>query len=165
MRIISTNPFNSYCWSNPNCIVENWYLWLNVFLNETMPKRTQHRASLPPWISQSTSHLIKGLKTARRRYKDLHPKVLKLKLMLKKSCGNDKIEYEQNLAAKRSTGKLFKYFKAFKKSNFPNLVFIKMKKQKMRVTKPNYFRSFLHPFTYNLLNFLSLFKIVQRTVF
>ena len=55
------------------------HLWLNVFLNETIPKRTQHRASLPPWISQSTFHLIKCLKTARRTYKYMHPKVLKLK--------------------------------------------------------------------------------------
>ena len=49
----------------------------------------------------STSHLIKCLKTASRKYKDLHPKVLKLKSMLKKCCVNDKIEYEQNLAAER----------------------------------------------------------------
>ena len=46
----------------------------------------------------------------------MHPKVLKLKSMLEKCCGDDKIEYEQNLAAERSTGKLFKYFRAFKKS-------------------------------------------------
>ena len=128
MRLISTNPFNSYCWSNPNCIVENWYLWLNVFLNETIPKRTQHRAFLSPWISQSTSHLIECLNTARRRYKDMHTKVLKLKSRLEKCCGNDKIEYEQNLAAERSTGKLFKYFRDFKKSNISSLVFYKNEK-------------------------------------
>ena len=62
--------------------------------------------------------------------------------MLEKCCGNDKIEYEQNLAAERSTGKFFKYFRAFKKSNIRSLVFYKSKKQKMTVTKPNYFRSF-----------------------
>ena len=53
----------------------------------------------------------------------MHPKILKLKSMLKKCCGNDKIEYEKSLAAERSTGKLFKYFRAFKKSNIPSLVF------------------------------------------
>ena len=116
-------------------------------------------------LCRSTFDLIKCLKTARRRYKDMHPKVLKLKSMREKCCGNDKLEYEQKLAADRSTGKLFKYFRAFKKNIFPALFFIKMKKQKMTVTKPQLFSKFLRPFTYNLLNFMSLFKIVQRTVF
>ena len=57
MRLISTNPFNSYCCSNLSCIVENWYFWLNVFLNETIPKRTQHPASLPSWISQKPEYI------------------------------------------------------------------------------------------------------------
>ena len=142
MRLISTNPFNSYCWSNPNCIVENWYLWLNVFLNEIIPKKKQHRASLPSWISQSTTHLIKCLKTARKRYKDMHPKVLKLKSMLGKCCGNDKIEYEQNLAAERSTGKLFKYFRALNKTNIPSLVFNKNEKTENDRDKTQLFSKF-----------------------
>ena len=58
----------------------------------------------------------------------MHPKVLKLKSMLEKCCENDKIEYELNLAADRSTGKLFKYFRAFKKTNIPSLVFFKNEK-------------------------------------
>ena len=32
----------------------------------------------------------------------MHPKALKLKSMLEKCCGNEKIEYEQNLASERS---------------------------------------------------------------
>ena len=149
-------------WSNSNCIVENWYIWLNVFLNETIPKRTQHLASLPPWISQSTSHLIKCLKTARRSYKDMHPKVLKLKSMLENCCGNDKIEYEQNLAAERSTGKLFKYFRAFKKSNIPILVFYKNEKAENDGDKaqlcPKFFASVY-------VQTSEIYEIVQRIVF
>ena len=128
------------------------------FLNETIPKRTQHLASLPPWISQSTSHLIKCLKTARRSYKDMHPKVLKLKSMLENCCGNDKIEYEQNLAAERSTGKLFKYFRAFQKSNIPILVFYKNEKAENDGDKAQLCPKFLHRFTYKLLKFMKLLR-------
>ena len=142
MRFFSTNPFNSYCWSKPNCNVENWYLWLNVFLSESIPKRTQQRASLSPWISQSTSHLNKSFKTARRRYKDMHPKVLKLKSMLEKSCGNDKIEYEQNLYAERSTGKLFKHFRAFKKIEHSRPCFFLNEKAENDSNKAQQFSNF-----------------------
>ena len=142
MRLISTNPFNSYCCSNLSCIVESWYFWLNVFLNETIPKRTEHRASLPSWISQSTSHLIKCLKTAGKRYKDMHPMVLKLKSMLEKCCGNDKIKNEQNLAAERSTGKLLKYFRALNKSNISSFVFYKNEKTENDSDKAQLFSKF-----------------------
>ena len=62
--------------------------------------------------------------------------------MLEKCCGNDKIEYEQNIAAERSTGKLFKYFRAFKKSNIPSLVFYKNEKAENDSDKAQLFSKF-----------------------
>ena len=72
----------------------------------------------------------------------MHPKVVKLKSMLEKYCVNDKIEHEQNLAAERSTGKRFEYFRAFKKSNIPSLVFYKNEKAENDSDKAQLFSKF-----------------------
>ena len=74
--LIIDNPFDTYCWSNPNVIVQHWYKWLLDLLSSTIPKRTKHRTSLLPWISQSTSHMIKCLNTARKKHNESHTKVV-----------------------------------------------------------------------------------------
>ena len=42
------NKFDSYCWSNPNKVIELWYQWLNSAIEKFTPKRTLYRSSLPP---------------------------------------------------------------------------------------------------------------------
>ena len=79
--------------------------------------------SLPPWITQKTSHYIKCLKTARKNFPEFHDKVIALADLVDTSAETDKVEYEQELAAERASSKLFKYFKAFRKSNLPRKMF------------------------------------------
>ena len=81
---IEINPFNSYCWSNVDILVDQWYKWLEKIIKQTVPQRTKHRCMLPPWISKETSHLIKCLQTKRRRYKESHPSVQSALLNVKK---------------------------------------------------------------------------------
>ena len=38
--LIIDNPFDTYCWSNPNVIVEHWYKWLLDLLSSTHKHRT-----------------------------------------------------------------------------------------------------------------------------
>ena len=37
---IIQNKFDSYCWSNPNKVIELWYQWLNSAIEKFIPKRT-----------------------------------------------------------------------------------------------------------------------------
>ena len=106
--------FEPYCWSNPDKIIELWYKWLQNALQESTPKRTAHRALLTHWIIQKTSHYIKCLQTAGRKYPEAHTKVQTLQELMNTSSNVDKIQYEDKLAQRRSTSNLFKYFEAFK---------------------------------------------------
>ena len=74
-------------------------------------------------MNQKTSHYIKCLKTARRKYPEAHTKVQTLKKLVNTSSNMDKIQYEDKLAQGRSTSNLFKYFTAFTKSNLPPKMF------------------------------------------
>ena len=62
---ITKSPFDPYCYSNVNVLVQEWYKWINKILEANIPKITRHRASLPPWIPPSKSHLIKKLENKR----------------------------------------------------------------------------------------------------
>ena len=67
--------FEPCCWSSSDKIIELWYKRLQNALQETIPKRTAHKELLPPWISTKTSHYIKCLQTARRKFSEAHTKV------------------------------------------------------------------------------------------
>ena len=136
------NPFSTYCWSNPEHILEKWYEWLYDLLRQTVPIRTLHRAKLPPWVSQKSSHLLKCLKTAQKRYPTSHQKVLELKLVIEDSMEQDKIHYEENLASGRSTAKLFKHFRAFRKSDLPSTLFYGTNSAHDDESKANLFAKF-----------------------
>ena len=64
---ILENPFDIYCWSNVNVILNHWYNWLSSLSKKCIPKRTKHKSSLLLWISQSTSNLNNRLHTAREK--------------------------------------------------------------------------------------------------
>ena len=140
--LIFDNPFDTYCWSNPNVIVEHWYKWLLDLLSSTIPKRTKHRTSFSPWISQSTSHMIKCLNTARKKHNESHTKVVLLKSKTDQLIEIDKVSYEESMAAKRSTGKLFKYFRAFQKSVLPSIMHYQNENADTDVSKAALFSKF-----------------------
>ena len=66
-ELIIQNPFETFCWSNIAHLVEMWYKWIRGIIRETTPLRTKLRSNLPPWVTSSTSHLIKKLHTAKNR--------------------------------------------------------------------------------------------------
>ena len=51
-EIVLERPFQPYCYSNIDELLNQWYRWFNKLLNENVPKVTTHRANLPPWISK-----------------------------------------------------------------------------------------------------------------
>ena len=118
--MMERTPFDSYCWSIVDVVLDNWYYWLEEILEDCVPRRTKHRSCLLPWISRETSHILKRLKTKRKRYHETHPSVQDLLIKSNAMAQEDKIRYESQLAATRSSANLFKYFKAFKKEKNPS---------------------------------------------
>ena len=109
---IIENLIDTYCWSKVYVILNHWYNWLSPLIKKCIPKRTKHRSSLPPWISQLTSNLIKRLHTA-QIYSESHPKNLHLKEQTKTNAEMEKADYEQSPATEKSRGKLLNTLKLF----------------------------------------------------
>ena len=55
-KVISENPFDPFCLSNPNVLLFEWYMWINRILDKTIPVKTNRRRFLPPWVSSETSN-------------------------------------------------------------------------------------------------------------
>ena len=58
-KVISDNPFDPFCLSNLNVLLSEWYIWINRIMDKTIPVKTKHRRSLPPWVSSETSNQMK----------------------------------------------------------------------------------------------------------
>ena len=61
---IKDHPFNPYCFSNSDQMVEKWYEWLYEALKDLVPRKTKHRRELAQCES---SNLIKKLKTLQKK--------------------------------------------------------------------------------------------------
>ena len=57
-KYIIENPFSPYCYSNCDKLLETWYGWLHETMLATIPIRTNHRSSLPIWVTSPTSCII-----------------------------------------------------------------------------------------------------------
>ena len=101
--MLERTPFDSYCWSNVDVVLDNWYNWLEEILEDCVPRRTKHRSCL--LISRETSHTLKRLKTKQKRYHETHPSVQDLLLKSNAMAQEDKTRYESQLAATRSSRK------------------------------------------------------------
>ena len=62
-KYIIENPFSPYCHSNCDKFLETWYEWLHEIMPATSPICTNHRSSLPIWVTSSTSCIIRKLKS------------------------------------------------------------------------------------------------------
>ena len=111
-RSIATDPSKGICWSNPN-VLSQWQNWLDERLKTTVPARTKHRKSLPPWVSQEGSRLLKRVQSLQRTgNRDKTEKAIE-------ACNRQLKTYQQRyetlLADIRDGNKLFKYYRTIKK--------------------------------------------------
>ena len=53
------NPFTSLCYSNCEVLINQWYAWLWKHLEEILPRKTDHKATLPPWITPQLRSFFK----------------------------------------------------------------------------------------------------------
>ena len=91
-----------------------------------VPRITKHRATLPPWISSSTSHLIKRLETITAKRTQLPATILKKKKLegqVSKAMENDLIEFEKSNFEERVCSWIQKYLNCVRKSpEIPHVV-------------------------------------------
>ena len=110
-NLIAQKPFQGICWSNTSVLSTKWLQWLEELIQISVPKRTAHRSQLAPWITSSTSHMLKKMNTERKKC-DFHQKSSSKLKTLEQTCAtlveNDKANYQNILASTRKTELLFK---------------------------------------------------------
>ena len=112
-RSIATDPFNGISCSNPNVLLSQWQNWLDEKLKATVPARTKHRKSLPPWVSQEGSRLLKRVQSFQRTgNRDKTEKAIEA---CDRQLKTDQQQNETLLADSRDGKKLFKYYRTIKK--------------------------------------------------
>ena len=102
---IEPEPFIPYCYSNVNEIIRQWYEWLWEKIEKFVPRITEHRSRLQPWITPATSHLIKKLQTMKRKPKQGLERLLKIKKLekdIQRFSEDDLAEYEKTVLEGRT---------------------------------------------------------------
>ena len=102
-------PFNPYCYSIPNVLLNQRYERLWDKIDQCIQRITQHRSKLPPWISSFTSDLMKRANIIRITANIKLSKLIKLKRFekqIKKSAENDLPEFEKTILEGRKFSKI-----------------------------------------------------------
>ena len=60
-EFIRQHPFQPYCLSNVELMLDHCYQWLHGILQDLLPITTKHRSELAPWVGSDSSNLIKKL--------------------------------------------------------------------------------------------------------
>ena len=105
------DPFVPFCYSNVDYLLEQFYTWLRIKIRENIQLFTKHRASLQPWISSGTSHMINKLNTKKRVEKSdlsFKLKIKKLEVEVRKAIDNDLSVYEAKILESRHFSKIQK---------------------------------------------------------
>ena len=56
-------PFQPFCLSNVELMLDHWYKWLHEILQDRLTIITKHRSELASWVESDSSKLIKKLNT------------------------------------------------------------------------------------------------------
>ena len=86
--------------------LETWYQWLNEITLATIPIRTNHRSSLPIWVTSPTSCIIRKLKSLQRKLNSepspaLRNKVRSLEDLVTSKINEDLMLYEKSIFKSR----------------------------------------------------------------
>ena len=130
---IKDKPFIPYYYSNVNELLRQWYAWLWDKIKNNVPKVTSHRSTLPPWVTPSTSHMLKRVQTLKRRIDRQNKPTLSLILKHKKLEKNlqitlteDQAIYEETVTSSERFSDLQKYLNKISSSRqYPQKMFDK----------------------------------------
>lgn len=115
------NPFVPICFSNIDQMLKQLYEYLENLFESYVPRRTAHRQQLPPWITPSTSNLMKKLATQKRLLETKPTSyrqrtVSHLESVVLESAEIDRANYQQSLLGTGNTDIIFKHLKSLNKS-------------------------------------------------
>ena len=113
---IIENPFSAYCYSNCDKRLATWYEWLHEIMLATIPIRTNHRSSLPIWVTSPTSCIIRKLKSLQRKLNSepspaLRNKIRSLEDPVASKINEDLILYEESIFKSRPFSTIQKYLR------------------------------------------------------
>ena len=109
---LTIDPFTCFCYSNIDCLLEQFYTWLRNKIRENMRLVTKHRASLQPWISNGTYNMINKLKIKKGVAKSnlsFKLNIIKLEIEVCKAVDKDLSVYEAEFFESRQFSKIQKY--------------------------------------------------------
>ena len=120
-KMIKITDFKAVCYTNINNMCEEIYNFFDKVAQATIPKRTKHRQSLQPWITPSTSNLMKKLNTQRKlvAYKPASYRkniVRKFQNVVTEAAEKDRCNYQEKKLSTRDTSVIFKHLKSLSKS-------------------------------------------------
>ena len=109
-----------------------------------IPRRTQHRQNLPPWITPETSNSMKRLSTLRKQKGSQCASVIAMNEKVQTALENNRSEYKQRLSNSRNTKALFKYYRKFRNSELPSVMKLDYSVAKTLPEQANLFAKFLN---------------------
>ena len=119
--MIKTADFKPVCYTNINIMCGEMYDFFDKVAQATIPKSTRQRQSLPPWITPSTSNLMKKLNTQRKLEANKPTSyrkniVGKFRNIVTEALKIDRCNYEEKVMKTRDSSLIFKHLKNFSKS-------------------------------------------------
>ena len=120
-EMIKNADFKPVCKTNINNMCEDMYGFFDEVAQAMIPKRTRHRQSQPPWITKSTSNLMKKLSTqwklvANKPVSYRKRIVRKFQNIATEAAGIDRCNYQEKIMSTRETSVIFKHLKSLNKS-------------------------------------------------
>ena len=115
-KYIIENPFSPYFYSGCDKLLETWYEWLHEIMLATIPIRTNHRRSLPIWVTSPTSCIIRKLKSIQRKLISepspaLRNKVRSLEDQVASKINKDLMLYEGSIFKSRQFSTIQRYLR------------------------------------------------------
>ena len=135
--------FNPYCYSNVDLLVDQWYNWIYGIIVKHIPRTTQYRKHLAPWVSPTSSNLMKKVETLRRQSKTNTLKIQQLQTELTLSLSADQCNHETEIFKSGIFSNNQKYLKTIMKtSSIPTEVFLDDKSANTDIEKAELFNQY-----------------------
>ena len=155
-EFIRQQPFQPFCLSSVELMLDSWYEWLYEILQDMLPITTKHRSEQAPWVGSDSSNLIKKLNTLqlknqRKPTPSIEGKIENLQTELTLSLQNDQHLHEIMLFENGKFSEIQRYLKSITKSRMmPSEIFLDQKIANTDAQKAELFNIFFQSvFTQN----------------
>ena len=148
--MIKIADFKPVCYTNINNLCEEMYDFFDKVAEAKIPKRTRHRQSLPPWITPSTSNLMKKMNTQRKIVANKPTSYRKniarnFPNVLTEAAEIDRCNYQEIIMSTSDTSVIFKHLKSLNKSpNLPKVLINGRRSASNNEDKVNLLNDFFH---------------------